>query len=102
MGGAIGTPMLFTILCLVVALVYTIKKKQRKPNRWNQAITSTQTTDIHMAKLSSDVVKGREEISLSEFPYMYENDNIYSTIQDEDKITGANEDEYIEMNPTNI
>ena len=55
-----------------------------------------------MAKLSSDVVKGREEISLSESPYMYENDNIYSTIQDEDKVTSANEDEYIEMNPTNI
>lgn len=98
MGGAIGTPLLFTIFFLVVALVCIIKKNQRKSNRWDPGTTSTQMTDIHnMAEPSLDIVKGAEEISPS--PNVYDNENIYSTIHDEDMITSANDDEYIEMNP---
>ena len=97
-GGAISTPLLFTILFLVVALIYTIKKNQRKTsNFWDPATPSTQMTD-NMAESSSAVVR---EI----YPppnTIYDNENIYSTIQDEDKITmaSANVDEYIEMKPT--
>ena len=55
-------------------------------------------TDIHnMAEPNLEIVKGVEEISPS--PSIYDNENIYSTIYDEDKITSANNDDYIEMNP---
>lgn len=55
-------------------------------------------TDIHnMAEPSLEIVKGVEEISPS--PNIYDNENIYSTIYDEDKITSANDDDYIEITP---
>ena len=87
MGGAIGTPLLFAVFFLVVALVCIIKKNQRKSNRWDPATMSTRMMDIHnnnniMAEPSLDTVKGAEEISPS--PNIYDNENIYSTIHDED------------------
>ena len=92
MGGAIGTPLLFTIILLVAALVCTVKKNQRKSNRGDP----TQMTDIRMAETSIGMAKGSVEISLS--PSIYNNESIYSTIHDEDRLRSAY-DEYIDINP---
>ncbi len=64
MGGAVGTPLLFTIFLLVAAL---IKKKQRKSNRGDPSTMSTQMTDIHMhmAETNSGMAKGSVEVSPS-------------------------------------
>ena len=94
-GGAIGTPLLFTIFLFVIALVYTIKRNGRKSSN---DIIQTNDMRMRMEEISSDLVKGSVENSAS--PYMYDNEHIYSTVHDEDKMR-ADDDEYVDMNYSN-
>ena len=91
----IGTPLLFMFFFLVVALVYTIKRNQRKSINEVSATLSTQMTNMHVMETnpSYHVVKGSTKKSPS--PNIYYNDNIYSAVDDEGKV--VDDDEYVDV-----
>lgn len=90
----IGTPLLFMIFFLVVALVYTIKRNQRKSiNEVSPTMSTQMTNNMRVMETSCHVVKGSTKKSPS--PNIYDNDNIYSAVDDEGKV--VDDDEYVDV-----
>ena len=83
MGGAVGTPLLFTSFLLATALVYTIKKNG-KASKKNDGLATTANTQMDGSLLVTgtsydDVVSsGSVESSSPPHIHVYDNESMYT------------------------
>ena len=81
MGGAIGTPLLFTTFLLATALVCTIKKNGKTSEKKNNSLATTANTQmddsLFMAETSYDDVVSSGLVESSSLPHLYDNESMY-------------------------